>query len=314
MSEGAVVILAGGTGGAKLARGMLDVVNPEQLTVIANTADDIELYARVQCPAPTWAVANPPASYAPDSSAAAVIFDSFGRAGGQWSAASTIASARRDKPDTPRASSMAARHVVLPLDHYVRPRRGNLEASRCRRGRVVDHHETVCSRHHRMRMARLSSNPIIATVIPRPVASMRVRRSANRAARSPCPATVRCPGQRASRGWSIGARQPPTTRAWLTSAESPSRRAYEPQCRVLEIPTRTSVSGVRVTACAVRWAVKGTRLASSRHSRPLHVSGPPLSLRAPKPASGRRTQSPDSGAAQRDRLSCPMLKPLVSSA
>jgi LPPG:FO 2-phospho-L-lactate transferase len=39
-----VAVLAGGTGGAKLARGMLDVVGPERLTVIANTGDDVELY------------------------------------------------------------------------------------------------------------------------------------------------------------------------------------------------------------------------------------------------------------------------------
>jgi LPPG:FO 2-phospho-L-lactate transferase len=39
-----VAILAGGTGGAKLARGMLDVVGPEELCVVANTADDIEVY------------------------------------------------------------------------------------------------------------------------------------------------------------------------------------------------------------------------------------------------------------------------------
>ena len=40
---GTVVVLAGGTGGAKLARGMLDVVGDE-LVVIANTADDVEIY------------------------------------------------------------------------------------------------------------------------------------------------------------------------------------------------------------------------------------------------------------------------------
>ncbi len=39
-----VAVLAGGTGGAKLARGMLDVVAPEDLCVIANTADDVEVY------------------------------------------------------------------------------------------------------------------------------------------------------------------------------------------------------------------------------------------------------------------------------
>ena len=37
-------MLAGGTGGAKLARGMLDVAGPGGLTVIANTADDVEVH------------------------------------------------------------------------------------------------------------------------------------------------------------------------------------------------------------------------------------------------------------------------------
>ncbi len=46
----AVVVLAGGTGGAKLARGMLDVAG--SLTVIANTADDIEIYGAHVSPDP----------------------------------------------------------------------------------------------------------------------------------------------------------------------------------------------------------------------------------------------------------------------
>lgn len=46
------MILAGGTGGAKLARGMLDVVAPEQLTVIANTGDDHEMYGAYVSPDP----------------------------------------------------------------------------------------------------------------------------------------------------------------------------------------------------------------------------------------------------------------------
>ena len=46
------MVLAGGTGGAKLARGMLDVVGPEQLTVIANTGDDIEIYGAYVSPDP----------------------------------------------------------------------------------------------------------------------------------------------------------------------------------------------------------------------------------------------------------------------
>lgn len=47
-----VVVLAGGTGGAKLARGMLDVVGPAELVVIANTADDIEIYGGYVSPDP----------------------------------------------------------------------------------------------------------------------------------------------------------------------------------------------------------------------------------------------------------------------
>jgi LPPG:FO 2-phospho-L-lactate transferase len=50
--EGDVVVLAGGTGGAKLARGMADVVRPERLAVIANTGDDIEIYGAHVSPDP----------------------------------------------------------------------------------------------------------------------------------------------------------------------------------------------------------------------------------------------------------------------
>ncbi|HEX8206921.1 MAG TPA: 2-phospho-L-lactate transferase [Solirubrobacteraceae bacterium] len=45
-----VVVLAGGTGGAKLARGMADVA--DDLVVIANTADDIEIYGAHVSPDP----------------------------------------------------------------------------------------------------------------------------------------------------------------------------------------------------------------------------------------------------------------------
>src|SRR4051812_18922434 len=48
---GPVVVLAGGTGGAKLARGMLDVAG-EDLVVIANTADDIEIHGAHVSPDP----------------------------------------------------------------------------------------------------------------------------------------------------------------------------------------------------------------------------------------------------------------------
>jgi LPPG:FO 2-phospho-L-lactate transferase len=46
-----VVVLAGGTGGAKLARGMLDLVG-DDLAVIANTGDDIEIYGAYVSPDP----------------------------------------------------------------------------------------------------------------------------------------------------------------------------------------------------------------------------------------------------------------------
>ncbi len=48
---GPVVVLAGGTGGAKLARGMLDVAG-EQLVVIANTGDDVEIHGGYVSPDP----------------------------------------------------------------------------------------------------------------------------------------------------------------------------------------------------------------------------------------------------------------------
>ena len=46
-----VVLLAGGTGGAKLARGLLDELGPE-LVVIANTGDDLEIYGAHVSPDP----------------------------------------------------------------------------------------------------------------------------------------------------------------------------------------------------------------------------------------------------------------------
>ncbi|MGO8907474.1 MAG: 2-phospho-L-lactate transferase [Solirubrobacteraceae bacterium] len=43
MGDG-VVVLAGGTGGAKLVRGMVDVAGAERVCAIVNTGDDIEIY------------------------------------------------------------------------------------------------------------------------------------------------------------------------------------------------------------------------------------------------------------------------------
>jgi LPPG:FO 2-phospho-L-lactate transferase len=47
-----IVVLAGGTGGAKLARGMLDVVAAGELVVVANTGDDVEIYGAYVSPDP----------------------------------------------------------------------------------------------------------------------------------------------------------------------------------------------------------------------------------------------------------------------
>ncbi|HEV2819761.1 MAG TPA: 2-phospho-L-lactate transferase [Solirubrobacteraceae bacterium] len=51
MEVGPVVVLAGGTGGAKLARGMLDVAG-DHLVVIANTGDDVEVHRAHVSPDP----------------------------------------------------------------------------------------------------------------------------------------------------------------------------------------------------------------------------------------------------------------------
>ncbi len=52
VSEAAVVVLAGGTGGAKLARGMADAVGGEHVSAIVNTGDDIEIYGAHVSPDP----------------------------------------------------------------------------------------------------------------------------------------------------------------------------------------------------------------------------------------------------------------------
>jgi LPPG:FO 2-phospho-L-lactate transferase len=52
VSEADVVILTGGTGGAKLARGIADVAGPERLVAIVNTGDDVEIYGAHVSPDP----------------------------------------------------------------------------------------------------------------------------------------------------------------------------------------------------------------------------------------------------------------------
>jgi LPPG:FO 2-phospho-L-lactate transferase len=52
LAPGAVVLLTGGTGGAKLARGIADAFGPECLTAIVNTGDDVEIYGAHVSPDP----------------------------------------------------------------------------------------------------------------------------------------------------------------------------------------------------------------------------------------------------------------------
>jgi LPPG:FO 2-phospho-L-lactate transferase len=52
VSDPDIVILSGGTGGAKLARGIADVAGPERLAAIVNTGDDIEIYGAHVSPDP----------------------------------------------------------------------------------------------------------------------------------------------------------------------------------------------------------------------------------------------------------------------
>jgi LPPG:FO 2-phospho-L-lactate transferase len=47
-----IVLLSGGTGGAKLARGMLDHLGPDRLAVIANTGDDVAAFGLHVSPDP----------------------------------------------------------------------------------------------------------------------------------------------------------------------------------------------------------------------------------------------------------------------
>ena len=50
MAVGSVVALAGGVGGAKLAQGLAEIVEPGKLTVVVNTADDFEYLGLYICP------------------------------------------------------------------------------------------------------------------------------------------------------------------------------------------------------------------------------------------------------------------------
>jgi LPPG:FO 2-phospho-L-lactate transferase len=47
-----IVVLAGGTGAAKLLRGIADVLDPERIAAVVNTGDDIEIYGAHVSPDP----------------------------------------------------------------------------------------------------------------------------------------------------------------------------------------------------------------------------------------------------------------------
>lgn len=48
--QGKILALSGGVGGAKLARGLAECLAPEQLSIVANTADDFEYWDLKICP------------------------------------------------------------------------------------------------------------------------------------------------------------------------------------------------------------------------------------------------------------------------
>jgi LPPG:FO 2-phospho-L-lactate transferase len=52
LTSGDIVVLAGGTGGARLVRGMADVVDPARIAAIVNTGDDIDIYGTHVSPDP----------------------------------------------------------------------------------------------------------------------------------------------------------------------------------------------------------------------------------------------------------------------
>jgi len=52
VARGGIVLLTGGTGGAKLARGIADAYRAERLSAIVNTGDDVEIYGAHVSPDP----------------------------------------------------------------------------------------------------------------------------------------------------------------------------------------------------------------------------------------------------------------------
>lgn len=48
--EGPILVLSGGVGGAKLVRGLVDVLAPEEMLVVANTGDDFVHWGLTVCP------------------------------------------------------------------------------------------------------------------------------------------------------------------------------------------------------------------------------------------------------------------------
>jgi LPPG:FO 2-phospho-L-lactate transferase len=82
-----ICVLAGGTGGAKLARGLVDVVGHDQVAVVANTGDDAEVYGVHVSPDPdlvTYWLAD------------AIDGRGYGLAGDTWSVMAALEAAGRE--------------------------------------------------------------------------------------------------------------------------------------------------------------------------------------------------------------------------
>ena len=137
--SGLVVVLAGGTGGAKLARGMLDVVGPDELTVVANTGDDVEIYGAHVSPDPDlvtfwladridergWGLAaTRSTSWTGCASSASTSGSTSATATSRWASnARALDGGARLTQRTPRSRTARRRARVLPMsDRPVRTR------------------------------------------------------------------------------------------------------------------------------------------------------------------------------------------------
>ncbi len=218
-----VVCLSGGVGGAKLARGLHDVLAPGELTVIGNVGDDVEvlgLHVSPDLDSVLYALAG--------------LDDEergWGRAGETWRALETVASSAakagsRSATATSGCTSSAPRRCA-PESRSPRSRRG--------------------SPRRRARAALLpATDDRLRTWLDTPAGPSRSRSGSSRAATATRWTRVRFEGAgtaRLRRGRSR--RSPPRTR-------SSSRRATRTSPSIRSSPSTRSARRSRAAACPCR--------------------------------------------------------------